>query len=150
MAEAKATKIAQQSPDAVVLAADSVVSVNGLILGKPEDESDARTMLSTLSGTTHQVFTGHCIVANREPIVHVEKTDVTFRPLGTSEIDAYILSGEYKGKAGACSIQGYGAAFVESINGSYSNVVGLGLSWTAERFAELGVNYLSTWSGSQP
>lgn len=127
LAEAKARDIADRCPDSWVIGADTVVLINGQILGKPSSPADAKTMLRNLSGNTHQVFTGYCILnrsAGRE-ISDTVVTDVTFKQLTAREIDWYIRTGEPFDKAGAYAIQGMGTFLVRKINGSYTNVVGL-------------------------
>lgn len=120
----------------VVLSADTVVALDGEILGKPADRADAFRMLSALSGRTHSVFTGVYLTdGTREALFH-EKTDVTFFALTDAEIQSYIDSGEPMDKAGAYGIQGRGALFVEKIHGDYLNVVGLPLAKTAKQLKE--------------
>ena len=109
----------------VVLAADTVVAVDGQILGKPVDGDDAARMLRLLSGRTHEVYTA-VVVRDGEIEQHaVVTTRVRFQPLSDLEIAWYVASGEPDGKAGAYAIQGLGARFVEWLEGSWSNVVGL-------------------------
>ena len=113
-----------------VLSADTIVALGGMILEKPLDADDARDMLATLSGQTHCVCTGVCIMTGRPEVdwsmrSFVEQTRVTFRPLSADEIAAYVSTGEPFDKAGAYAIQDGGAAFVSGVDGSYSNVVGL-------------------------
>lgn len=126
-----------RAADEVVLAADTVVTLDGRILGKPTGAADAKAMLEMLSGRTHSVFTGVYITdGNREFLFHTQ-TLVTFFDLRETEIDAYIESGEPMDKAGAYGIQGRGALFVEKIDGDYLNVVGLPLSKTARILKEV-------------
>ena len=112
-----------------VLAADTIVALDGEFLGKPADEADARRMLRELSGRTHQVATGVCIMrgpADAAPTAFVDVTDVTFFELNAAEIEAYVASGEPLDKAGAYGIQGTGGRLlVRSIHGDFYNVVGL-------------------------
>lgn len=110
-----------------ILGADSIVVIANRVLGKPRDESEAREMLSLLGGTEHRVVTGFCILDPSGRPAHSESvsTAVRFKPLADTEIEAYIHTGEPFGKAGAYAIQGIGAFMVESISGSYTNVVGL-------------------------
>ena len=114
-------------PDAgtLVLAADTTVAIDGRILAKPGGEADAREMLATLSGRDHSVYTGVALRRGARLLSGVERTRVRFLPLSTAEIDWYIASGEPEGKAGAYAVQGRASRFVESIEGSHSNVVGL-------------------------
>lgn len=128
LACAKAQAVARRHADALVLAADTVVACGRRILTKAASERDARTCLERLSGRSHKVHT--CVVLAvpgaglRERLV---TTRVSFKRLSTREIDGYVASGEWAGKAGGYAIQGRAAAFVRTINGSYSNVVGLPL-----------------------
>lgn len=126
----KAKYIEKDHPDKPVIAADTIVLIDGRILGKPADVSDAKRMLAELSGRTHQVKTGVAVCFKGQIKTAVVTTDVTFREMSEREIDDYISSGEPMDKAGAYGIQGRGAVFVSSISGSYSNVVGLPLSVT--------------------
>ena len=115
---------------AVAVAADTVVVQNGRILEKPKDAADAHRMLRELSGRTHQVMTGICVLgpAPAEPYRDVVVTDVEFKPLSDAEIDAYVATGEPADKAGAYAIQGLAAYMIRAIRGSYTNVVGLPLA----------------------
>ncbi|MGE5391535.1 MAG: Maf family protein [Deltaproteobacteria bacterium] len=130
IAAAKAEAAGKSHPDAVVIAADTVVVCKGQILGKPVDDREAFTMLSMLSGAAHEVITGLCILysATGEREIDCETTRVFFRELDTEEIEAYIASGEPRDKAGAYGIQGLAAIFVAGLEGCYFNVVGLPLS----------------------
>jgi septum formation protein len=127
LAEKKAIRVHSLKRPLWILGADSIVVVSDRVLGKPRDEAEAREMLSLLSGIEHKVVTGFCILDPSGRLAHCEavSTDVRFKPLGGMEIDAYIRTGEPFGKAGAYAIQGIGAFMVESISGSYTNVVGL-------------------------
>ena len=111
-----------------VIGADTVVAVEGSILGKPNGENEAKKMLFALSGKTHSVFTGVTVIKDGREHSFVSETKVTFYPLTEDEIDAYIATGEPLDKAGAYGIQGYGSLLVERINGDYFNVVGLPVS----------------------
>jgi septum formation protein len=113
------------SPEDVVLAADTVVVVDQLILGKPLDDADARRMLRLLSGRVHQVLTGVALLEGARVVTAVETTDVTFAALSDDDIAWYVSSGEPRDKAGAYAVQGLASRFVDRIEGSYSNVVGL-------------------------
>jgi septum formation protein len=117
-----------RAQDELVLAADTVVVLDGHILEKPADEVDAARMLQRLSGRTHQVFTGICLLSNGEKQVDLSTTTVTFHPLSDAEIADYIASGEPFDKAGAYGIQGLASKFVERIDGCFFNVVGLPVS----------------------
>jgi septum formation protein len=125
IAESKARTISARFPNRLVLGADTTVVVDALILGKPQDELDARRMLSALSGRTHQVLTGVCIAGAGHFEMAVSRTAVEFAALDADEIDEYVSTGEPMDKAGAYAIQGLASRFVTRIDGSYSNVVGL-------------------------
>ena len=130
LAAEKATPIAQADPDALVLAADTVVALGGEILGKPRSADEANSTLRLLSGTTHTVFTGIALHHHRSgrAVTAVEATKVTFGTLTDDEIAAYVATGSPMDKAGSYGIQDdLGALFVERIDGDYYNVVGLPL-----------------------
>ena len=112
----------------VVIGADTVVAIDGEILGKPCDKSDAASMLRLLSGKTHSVFTGVTVIKNGEYRSFAEETKVTFFELTEKEITDYVETLEPLDKAGAYGIQGYGSLLVEKIDGDYFNVVGLPVS----------------------
>ena len=125
LARRKAEACFAQHPGAVVLGADTVVALGGAILGKPKTPAHAADMLRLLSGKTHEVFTGFCVLADGRCEVGAERTEVTFYPLAEEEIQAYVATGEPMDKAGAYGIQGKGALLVQGIRGDYYNVVGL-------------------------
>lgn len=131
LAEEKAAAV-RQSPaihvDDIVLGADTVVSVETEILEKPVSAEDAARMLRILSGRGHWVHTGICLLSSSSPIVDSVSTKVTFLPLSEAEIQAYVSTGEPFDKAGAYGIQGRASRFIASVEGSYSNVVGLPVS----------------------
>lgn len=151
LAARKAGEIAGLHPDALVIAADTIVVAGEEILGKPRDEADARRMLSFLSGRWHEVYTGVALVraAEKESLVDYERTRVKFRPLSGEEIDRYIRSGEPMDKAGAYGIQGLGAVLVERIEGCFFNVVGLPLTKLTLMLKEFGVEVLEVSSYAQ-
>jgi septum formation protein len=135
VAREKAMHVAASSPPgSFVLGADTVVVIDGEALGKPSDPSDASRMLRLLSGRTHQVHTGVCLVRAPDEIVALkhETTLVTFRELDEEEIRSYVESGEPLDKAGAYAIQGLASKFVTRISGCYSNVVGLPVALVCE------------------
>jgi septum formation protein len=113
------------NPDAVVLGADTIVTVGGEIMSKPRDAADATRMLRLLSGREQEVLTGVSLVARRGIVVEVARTRVWVNPLTDTEIADYVATGEPLDKAGAYGIQGVGSRFIDRIQGSYSNVVGL-------------------------
>jgi len=151
LAARKAGEIAGLHPDALVIAADTIVVAEKQILGKPGDEEDARRMLSFLSGRWHEVYTGVALVkaAEKKRLVDYERTRVKFRPLSREEIDRYIRSGEPMDKAGAYGIQGLGAVLVERIEGCYFNVVGLPLAKLALMLKKFGLEVLEVSSYAQ-
>lgn len=118
-------RAAAAAENELVLGADTVVVVQGEILGKPSDRADAERMLRLLSGRDHEVFTGVCLKRGELELVEAERTLVRFAPLDEEEIRAYVASGEPMDKAGAYAIQGLASRFVERIEGCYFNVVGL-------------------------
>jgi septum formation protein len=124
LAEEKAFAVPISSSE-IVLGADTVVVIDGLVLEKPSDARDATRMLELLSGREHEVITGICLRSETRKIVDVATTGVHFVPLTSEEIEAYVASGEPMDKAGAYAIQGLASKFIDRIEGSYSNVVGL-------------------------
>lgn len=120
----KAEAIPREKGD-IVIAADTVVVLDGKVLGKPKDEADAYSMLSLLSGRQHQVMTGLTVLQGSKAVSHTEITDICFRKLTEKEIRAYIATGDPMDKAGSYGIQNGAALFVEKICGDYFNVVGL-------------------------
>jgi len=114
-----------RDPGDVVLGADTVVVVDGLVLEKPANTGDAVSMLEALAGRGHDVITGICLAWDGEPVVDVETTRVYFAPMSDAEIEGYVASGEPMDKAGAYAIQGLASKFIERIEGDYFNVVGL-------------------------
>lgn len=127
LARRKAMAVRRECPQDAVIGADTVVAVDGFLLGKPRDSADAALMLRQLSGRTHEVLTGVCLALPAPGAEHtfVSRAQVTFAPLEEEEILAYAASGEPADKAGAYGIQGRGARFVERINGDYYTVMGL-------------------------
>lgn len=122
----KAEAVAQGEQSGIIIASDTLVSLNGQALGKPLDEEDARRMLHLLSGKTHEVFTGVTIIdaANGRSETQAVRTGVIFRELSDEEIASYVATGEPMDKAGAYAIQGGAHGFVEGFEGSYENVIG--------------------------
>ncbi len=139
LAEDKAVAVADRHRDAFVLGADTVVGVGRRIVGKPRDADEARRFLELLSGRRHRVYGGICAVApDGRRTTRLVTTVVRFKRLSRAEIDAYLATGEWQGKAGAYAIQGHAAAFIPAINGSYTNVVGLDVAAVAAMLAGLG------------
>ncbi|MGI5929532.1 Maf family protein [Pseudoflavonifractor sp.] len=141
-AEKAAAVAGKVGEDAIVIAADTVVALEGAVLGKPADELDAFKMLSALSGVRHQVYTGVTVCRGGEKQTAHEVTDVTFRELSEREIEDYIATGEPMDKAGAYGIQGYGALLIQGISGDYYNVMGLPVCRLSGMLSRFGVDCL--------
>ena len=141
LAEFKALDISQKHPDSWIIGADTIVLINNHILGKPGSKDEARKMLMRLSGKSHQVLTGYCICCKNKKQLFSDtvKTEVHFKKLRLEEIDWYIETGEPLDKAGAYAIQGAGSFLVKSIDGSYTNVVGLPVCEVMEYLIKQGV-----------
>lgn len=141
LARGKAEEVATAHPESWVIGADTIVLIDGSILGKPGSPAIAREMLRRLSGQTHQVFTGYALYCMEQErmISGVEMTDVRFKNLTEDEIEWYIQTGEPFDKAGAYAIQGLGTFLVKSVNGSYTNVVGLPVCEVIEILIREGV-----------
>ncbi len=133
LARRKAEAVFPDCKDRFVVAADSVAAIDGRIIGKPESLNDARDMIAFLSGKTHRIFTGVCIMHGDMQEVFCNITEVTFYELSDDEIDEYIKTGESMGKAGSYGIEGKGIMLIEKINGDYANVVGLPMAETLRR-----------------
>jgi septum formation protein len=140
LAEKKAAHVCAETGASWTLGADTIVAIDNRILGKPEDSEKAREMLLFLSGKEHRVITGFCILDPSATVAHSESvtTLVRFKPLSVKEIEGYIRTGEPFGKAGSYAIQGVGSFMVESINGSYTNVVGLPLCAVIKALVSVG------------
>jgi septum formation protein len=141
LARAKAESVAATEPDAVVIGADTIVVLDGDILGKPRDTFEASAMLQRLSGRTHTVLTAVAVTRDGRTVSGVESVEVTFRPLTTEQIDAYIATGEPMDKAGAYGIQGFGAVIVERVHGDYFAVMGLALGRLVNLLEQVGIVY---------
>lgn len=143
VAQRKAEKIAQTaSPDDVIVSADTIVVIDGKILGKPKTEEDAARMLRLLSGRTHTVYTGLSVFTQGKAETQVVSTEVTFRALSDAEIGAYINTREPMDKAGSYGIQGYGAMFVSHLDGDYFAVMGLPVCTLSQMLRRAGVSVL--------
>lgn len=143
LARAKALEVAaRREKDSLVIAADTVVSLDGEILGKPHSEAEAEAMLKKLSGRSHKVYTGLCLVCGDRLLCDAEETSVRFRELSDAETAAYIKTGEPLDKAGAYGIQGKASLFIEGIDGDYYNVVGLPLCKLYGMLKAMGVTLL--------
>lgn len=141
LAREKAHRLAERHPDALVIAADTIVVLDDAILGKPADAVEARATLARLSGRTHVVHTAIAVALGGRTESAVESVAVTFRALDAAEIAAYVATGEPMDKAGAYGIQGYGATIVERIEGDYFSVMGLGLRRLIALVERLGLRY---------
>jgi septum formation protein len=141
LARRKALTASAHYERGVVIASDTLVSLNGIPLGKPEDEHDACRMLRSLSGLEHEVFTGVCIrdAATGHTETRVVRTGVGFREISDEEIRAYVATKEPMDKAGAYAIQGGAGKFVEKLNGSYENVVGFPVDEVREMLRLFGM-----------
>lgn len=142
LAQAKAEAAASKDPEAVVLGADTTVVVEGQVLGKPLDSADAARMLRLLSGRTHDVLTGICLRKGLRSLVHVESSRVRIAALSDAEIEWYIGTGEPFDKAGGYAVQGLASRFIEAVEGSYSNVVGLPVASVNSLLKQLGCDIL--------
>jgi septum formation protein len=141
LARDKAHTLAVAHPNAVVIGSDTIVVIDGDILGKPVDRADAIAMVTRLSGRTHTVFTAVAAAHGGRTLSGVESVSVTFRSLTEAQIAAYVDTGEPMDKAGAYGIQGYGATIVERIDGDYFAVMGLPLGRLIALLRDLGFDY---------
>lgn len=141
LAREKATKVARAHRDSVVIAADTIVVLDGDVLGKPVDAEDAKAALRRLSGRTHTVLTAIAVARGDHLRSGVESVEVTFRPLDDATIAAYVATGEPIDKAGSYGIQGYGATIVERIHGDYFAVMGLAIGRMVQLLREVGASY---------
>jgi len=136
----KGEACARIHPDAVVIAADTIVVLDGAVLNKPRDQADATDMLTRLAGRWHEVYTGVALFApQREPLLLAECSRVQMLPLSAAMIATYIASGEPMDKAGSYGIQGLAGQMVTAVDGSITNVVGLPLSVVAQALSDVGV-----------
>lgn len=140
LAEEKAGAVGAAA-DELVLAADTIVALDGVLLGKPDHPDEAAEMLARLAGRAHTVVTGIALRRADDRWSTVARTEVTFRPLDGAEIESYVATGEPLDKAGAYGIQGYGAALVERIDGDFYNVMGLPIPALLELLGEAGCRY---------
>jgi septum formation protein len=141
LAREKAAVIARDEPDAVVIGSDTIVVVDGEVLGKPRDEQHAAEMLARLSGRSHVVMTAVAVIWRGVELSAVEEVGVTFHPLDAETVVAYIATGEPMDKAGAYGIQGYGATIVKRVDGDYFAVMGLPLQRLVRLMGQLGLGY---------
>lgn len=142
LSKAKAEEVAREFPDNLIIAADTIVYLDGRVLGKPKDEDDAKAMLSKLSGRAHEVYTGVTVISGDKTICEAECTKVFFREVSVEEIDSYVASGDPMDKAGAYGIQGKAALMVERLEGDYFNVMGLPLCRLGKMLRTIGVRLL--------
>lgn len=138
----KASAVARSNPLSVVIAADTVVVVDGAVLGKPKGEAEAGEMLRKLSGRSHFVFTGVTVACDGRMETGICRTEVFFKDLSEETISAYLRTGEPYDKAGSYGIQGKGALLVDHIDGDYANVVGLPVSMLDDLLREFGIRLL--------
>ncbi len=141
LARAKAETVAVTNPTAVTIGSDTIVVIDGDILGKPRDRAHAIEMLTRLSGRTHTVFTAVAVTHAGRTLSGVESVSVTFRAMDAARIAAYVDTGEPMDKAGSYGIQGFGATNVERIDGDYFAVMGLPLGRMVELLREHGLHY---------
>ena len=147
----KAQEVAQTcAPEDIIIAADTIVYLDGAILGKPKDHDDAVRMLTALSGREHIVYTGVAVLRGGELRQAAEQTAVRFRALTPAEIERYIATGEPMDKAGAYGIQGRGALFVAHLDGDYFNVMGLPLCRLCRMLRSAGVTVLGQPDAAEP
>ncbi|MGA7616059.1 MAG: nucleoside triphosphate pyrophosphatase [Thermoanaerobaculia bacterium] len=144
LAAEKAEEVARRHPEDWVIAADTVVYIDGRILEKPSDPADAKRMLATIAGREHEVFTGVALrrISPDHRDVRVSRTRVRMTVLSDQEIEWYVATGEPLDKAGAYAVQGVGAMFIESVDGNYTNVVGLPLVTLFGMMKEAGIHPL--------
>jgi septum formation protein len=145
LAEKKALVVARRHPDSLVIAADTIVRLNGLVLGKPSDREEALEILSMLNGKTHEVLTGVAALRGQRRASGYERTLVEFRNLGRDSIEAYLECNDSFDKAGAYGIQERGSLLVKSIRGCYFNVVGLPLPLMSRLLEHLDVPLAEQW-----
>ena len=141
LAREKAAVVARREPDALVIGSDTIVVVDGDVLGKPRDGQHAIEMLTRLSGRTHVVMTAVAVQWRGEVRSSVDTVDVSFHHLSRADIEAYVATGEPMDKAGAYGIQGFGATIVARVDGDYFAVMGLPLQRLVRLLGELGVRY---------
>ena len=144
LAQGKASEVAGRlDADALVIGADTTVVLDGQFLNKPTGPDDAASMLRRLSGRTHEVYTGLCVIHGQTLLTNYTVTEVTFAALTDETIAAYVATGEPLDKAGAYGIQGKALSFIPSINGDYFNVVGLPLYLLGQMLTQFGIDLWS-------
>lgn len=144
LAERKARSISREHDQGLIIGSDTIVVLDGEVLGKPKDAQDAFRMLSGLQGRTHTVYTGVAVIdaARGRSSVRSSSTEVRIKPLSADRIERYIATGEPNDKAGAYGIQGLGATLVQEIHGDYFTVVGLPVGLLSDMLAEFGVHVM--------
>ena len=148
LSQRKARAVRARAGDGpLIIAADTVVALDGAVLGKPEDEADAARMLSRLSGKQHHVYTGFTVLQGGRELTEHEATAVTFRALTGEDIRRYVATGEPMDKAGAYGIQGVGALFIDRIEGDYFNVMGLPVFRLGRALSQFGLDALALAAG---
>lgn len=137
----KAEHVSKIRPDSIVLGADTVVALDGVLYGKPNDADDARRILSILMHHTHEVITGVTLIDGKTQRceVAVDESHITMTPMTPSQLDAYIESGLWQGKAGAYGVQDHDDQFVKRLDGSFTNVVGLPKELVTSMLARFGI-----------
>jgi MAF protein len=142
IAKGKAIEVAGRTKDSIVIGCDTIVELDGIVIGKPKDRQEAFNVLKSLSGRKHSVFTGMFLIntKTKETMADFEKSDVTFSKLTDEEINWYIRTGEPLDKAGSYGIQGYGSLFIDRIEGCYFNIVGLPVNKLYKMLKLMGVN----------
>jgi septum formation protein len=150
LAERKASAVATRRPGALILGCDSMLDVDGEPCGKPASAAEAAGLWRRISGRAATLFTGHCLILGERRIRAVARTQVRFGTPSDAEIDAYVATGEPMSLAGAFSIDGLGAPFVEGIDGDPSNVIGISLPLLRRMLAELGLAVTDLWRHADP
>ena len=140
----KAEAVAVLHPHDTIISADTIVVVDGKVLGKPRNEDHAKDMLRSLSGRSHTVMTAFCLWEKGKAVTHVEQTHLRFKPLSNEEIDAYVATGSPMDKAGAYGIQDQASIFVEALEGDYYNVMGLPVCALVKALRKNGVEVLGS------
>ena len=141
LAREKTAAIAAAEPEALVIGSDTIVVVDGAVLGKPAEPAEAERMIARLAGRTHTVMTGVAVAWRGQTRSAVEEVDVTFHPLSAREIAEYVATREPMDKAGAYGIQGYGATIVARVDGDYFAVMGLPLQRLVRLLGDVGIRY---------
>ena len=135
--KAQAAVAGADDDHAIVIGVDTDVVLDGRLLGKPGDDAAARERIAALSGRTHRVLSGICVIGAERRLTGLVQTDVTFRDLDASEIDRYVESGEWRDRAGGYAVQGFGSSLIAAIDGDLSNVIGLPLAKLAAMIEDL-------------